>query len=229
MGQFRYSKEELYYMGPQRVFKSDAGEAAFPLGGIGTGNISIGARGELRDWEIFNKPGKGNKMPYSFFCIWAKPYGGGKVAKVLESRIRPPYNQTHGYLPGLVAGLPHMDDSALQGEYPFVRINFKDRDLPVNVSLEAFTPFIPLNADDSGIPGAVMRYIVMNTGERDVDVTIAGSMVNLAGFSGFDDFGNMIQVDGLQNEYKTDKRLKGVFYTSTKLQTHHQLKADKLP
>jgi hypothetical protein len=41
MGQFRYSKEELYYMGPQRVFKRDAGEAAFPLGGIGTGNISI--------------------------------------------------------------------------------------------------------------------------------------------------------------------------------------------
>jgi hypothetical protein len=28
--------------------------AAFPLGGIGTGTVSLGARGELRDWE--NQP-----------------------------------------------------------------------------------------------------------------------------------------------------------------------------
>jgi hypothetical protein len=29
-------------------------EIAFPLGGIGTGCVSLGGRGELRDWEIFN-------------------------------------------------------------------------------------------------------------------------------------------------------------------------------
>src|SRR5262245_8640469 len=33
-----------------------AKEVAFPLGGIGTGTVSIGGRGELRDWEIFNRP-----------------------------------------------------------------------------------------------------------------------------------------------------------------------------
>ena len=32
---------------------------AFPLGGIGTGSISLGGRGQLRDWEIFNRPDKG--------------------------------------------------------------------------------------------------------------------------------------------------------------------------
>ena len=31
---------------------------AFPLGGIGTGTISLGGRGQLRDWEIYN-PGQG--------------------------------------------------------------------------------------------------------------------------------------------------------------------------
>src|SRR3954466_4485959 len=33
-----------------------ATQVAFPLGGIGTGTVSIGGRGELRDWEIFNRP-----------------------------------------------------------------------------------------------------------------------------------------------------------------------------
>ncbi len=32
---------------------------ALPLGGIGTGTVSLGGRGELRDWEIMNVPGKG--------------------------------------------------------------------------------------------------------------------------------------------------------------------------
>lgn len=29
-------------------------EVAMPLGGIGTGTVSIGGRGDLRDWEIGN-------------------------------------------------------------------------------------------------------------------------------------------------------------------------------
>jgi non-lysosomal glucosylceramidase len=78
-----YSSTELYSKQSQRSFTNDAQEAAFLLGGIGTGNISIGARGELKDWEIFNRPAKGNKVPYSFFSIWAKTDGGKGIAKVL--------------------------------------------------------------------------------------------------------------------------------------------------
>src|SRR5205823_378680 len=33
---------------------------AFPLGGVAAGSISLGGRGQLRDWEIFNRPDKGN-------------------------------------------------------------------------------------------------------------------------------------------------------------------------
>ncbi|MDR1949407.1 MAG: hypothetical protein LBQ38_08445, partial [Spirochaetaceae bacterium] len=36
-----------------RGYANDAVFAAFPLGGIGTGTISLGARGDLRDFEIF--------------------------------------------------------------------------------------------------------------------------------------------------------------------------------
>ncbi len=32
---------------------------ALPLGGIGTGTVSLGGRGDLRDWEIMNRPAKG--------------------------------------------------------------------------------------------------------------------------------------------------------------------------
>ncbi|NLJ66671.1 MAG: hypothetical protein GX340_05085, partial [Clostridiales bacterium] len=144
-------------MGPQRTFNNDAREAAFLLGGIGTGNISVGARGELRDWEIFNSPGKGNYLPYTFFAIRAEKEGEKPVAKVLESEIQPPYSKSHGFLSGEMAGLPRLRSSRMRGEYPFVWVDFEDSTLPVDVSMEAFTPFIPLNSNDSGIPGAIIR------------------------------------------------------------------------
>src|SRR5580704_6565069 len=43
-----------------------------PLGGIGTGGIGLGGRGNLQDWEIFNRPDVGNSPPYVFPAIWAK-------------------------------------------------------------------------------------------------------------------------------------------------------------
>ena len=39
-----------------RSFDEKAGALTFPLGGIGTGTVSLGARGNFRDWEIFNRP-----------------------------------------------------------------------------------------------------------------------------------------------------------------------------
>src|SRR6266700_6877123 len=53
-----------------------AGEAAFPLGGIGTGTVSLGGRGELRDWEIFNRPAKGFAPRNSFFALCVQSNSG---------------------------------------------------------------------------------------------------------------------------------------------------------
>ena len=61
----------------QRTFTGEAlRTVAFPLGGIGTGTVSLGGRGNLQDWEIFNRPGKGKHLPYTFFALWAQPEGG---------------------------------------------------------------------------------------------------------------------------------------------------------
>jgi len=72
------------------TYSADATEAAFLLGGIGTGSISIGARGELRDWELFNKPAKRFTPSYGVFSVWASVPGGLSRALVLEAQRRPP-------------------------------------------------------------------------------------------------------------------------------------------
>ena len=66
-----FSKEKLFDRTP-RVFKRDATEVRFLLGGIGTGNFSVNSRGKFLDWEIFNWPSKNTKFPLSFFAIRRK-------------------------------------------------------------------------------------------------------------------------------------------------------------
>ncbi|HTT61677.1 MAG TPA: GH116 family glycosyl-hydrolase, partial [Bryobacteraceae bacterium] len=60
---------------------------AMPLGGVAAGSISIGGRGQLRDWEIFNRPDKGRSPEYAFASIWAQAGGRKPVAHVLEARL----------------------------------------------------------------------------------------------------------------------------------------------
>jgi non-lysosomal glucosylceramidase len=154
---------------------------AFPLGGVAAGSIALGGRGQLRDWEIFNRPDKGKSVSYSFPSIWAQVGNAKPVVRVLEAKLMPPYEASGGLSPSQVSGLARLDDATFIGEYPLAKIAFRDRDLPVRVSLEAFTPIIPLDADASGLPAAVLRYIVHNPTKETAKVSIAFSLDNPAG------------------------------------------------
>jgi len=209
-----FSKEVLYPAdnGP-RVYKNDAAEAAFLLGGIGAGNFSIGARGELRDWEIFNHSGKGVRIPYTFFSIWAKKQDLPPVTRILEARLNPPFSYSHGFPTWMAAGLPRLDSSELSARYPFVNVDFADKSLPATVSLEAFTPFIPLDPDNSGIPAGILRYKVKNPGDTPLDVSICCSMANVAGLQGKSpESGNY--TEKAKTRFVEDGCIRGLFYTS---------------
>src|SRR5579863_8317949 len=64
-----------------RVFSGDQLKMlAFPLGGVAAGSLGLGGRGQLRDWEIFNRPDKGGAPAYAFPSIWAQAAGRPPVA-----------------------------------------------------------------------------------------------------------------------------------------------------
>src|SRR6266516_2984958 len=199
-----------------RTFDASATAAAFPLGGIGTGNVAVGARGELRDWEIFNHPGKGHTLPNTFFALRVAASGREPVTRVLEGPIQPPHALSHGYHPLTAAGLPRLAHSTLRGTYPIATVLFDDPHLPVQVELEAFTPLIPLNPVDSGIPCAILTYRITNPSDIPVDLTLVGSLFNPIGEVAFDRFGNLAP-GGLGqnvNEIRDESELRGLFLHS---------------
>ncbi len=216
-----YSEEELLDYSSKK-YPSDAKELSFLLGGIGTGNISVGTRGELKDWEIFNWPGKKTKFPFSFFAIRADNTElKVPIAKILESRLHPPFTSSHGYLQHELVNLPRLEDSTMTCEFPFAKVEFMDSELPLQINMEAFTPFIPLNSDDSGIPSTVIRYKVKNTAKVKTQVSIVGTMPNASGFEGYDVIENLILADKVKNEYRDQGKIKGLYYQPETLSKEH--------
>jgi uncharacterized protein (DUF608 family) len=157
---------------------------AFPLGGVGAGSISLGGRGQLRDWEVFNRPDKGHNPPYGFASIWARRGNAKPVARVLEARLMPPYEGPSGLGYANAQGLPRLESAVFTGEYPLAEISFQDEQLPLQVALEAFTPWIPLDADESGLPLAVLRYRFSNPSAQRVLASVSFSLDNPVGDQG---------------------------------------------
>ncbi len=187
---------------------------AFPLGGVGAGSLSLGGRGQLRDWEIFNRPNKGFSPPYAFPSIWVQTGAAKPIARVLEARILPPYEGQDGLGSNNSPGLSRIETATFTGEYPLAHINFHDKALPVQVKLDAFSPFIPHDPDDSGLPVAILRYSVKNPGRSSAKVGIAFSIDNPVKPAGRPNAAASARPDNRINEYKKSGELEGLFMTN---------------
>lgn len=163
------------------------------LGGIGTGNISLDASGRFCDFEIHNHPDKKLKIPYTFFSLWSKLEGEKSRALVLEAAPQGISDKALGHPTGELIGLPRFDASREETNYPFYRYQFEKEDLPLEVSMTAYTPFIPLNSKDSGIPCFQITYTVKNNSGKPAQVSVCGTMYNDIGFQSYDGFDRLVQ------------------------------------
>ncbi|HEY3331736.1 MAG TPA: GH116 family glycosyl-hydrolase [Capsulimonadaceae bacterium] len=183
---------------------------ALPLGGIGTGTISLGGRGDLRDWEVMNRPAKGFAPERAFFAIRIKEGDTGKThARALEGPL--PFNSYYGGF-GMIAanhGLPRFESSTFDAAYPFGQVHLTDSEMPVTVRLEAFNPFVPVDSDAGSYPAAVLRYVVTNTSASPLDVSVCGTVRNFIGRDG-----KLGKEAGNVNSFRTGARVRGIEMTS---------------
>ena len=207
-----HAVSELHY---PRVFRgSKLKMISFPLGGVGAGSLGLGGRGQLRDWEIFNRPNLGFSPNYAFPAIWAQSGNAPAVARVLESRVQPPYEGQDGLGWQNVPGLSRLEGATFTGEYPLAHIDFEDSKLPLKASLDAFSPFIPHDPDDSGLPVAILRYQIQNPGRDALKVGVAFSIDNPV-LSGSSDRSAARAAESKRvNDYRAEARLAGLLMSN---------------
>jgi len=152
-----FSGEELKHIG-------------MPVGGICCGQVYLGGDGRLWHWDIFNQGVKtATNGPH-----YRKPMSTDSgIGLGFTLRARSAGKETVRTL-----DRSGFSDIRFRGAYPMGFVEYAAADFPVAVSLEAFSPFTPLEVDASSLPMTVMRYTVRNTSGKPVTVDMAGALSN---------------------------------------------------
>ncbi len=182
---------QLGYRYEQNALRS----VAMPLGGIGTGQIALCGDGSLRQWQIVNQANHLGFVPHSFFALRASstepPTDVIRLLQSRESLVWEP-GQTplvnDDVIPDdqrtLLARYPGVERTTFVGAYPFAHIRYEDAALPVEVNLEAWSPFVPLDAAASGLPAITFTFHLRNRTTTHVHGCLGATLQNAVGWDG---------------------------------------------
>ena len=143
---------------------------AYPIGGLGSGMFCLEGTGAISNVSFHHYPQLFHE-PCTFSAIHVKGYENN--SKVLESAV-PDYkifgrNEGGMGVGGTTWGLPRFQEGTFSARFPFAEINLKDSDLPLDVKLVAWNPFIPDDEDNSGLPVGGLEYTFTNTSGKEIE------------------------------------------------------------
>jgi uncharacterized protein (DUF608 family) len=189
------AKSLLYERGLPTVYAKSRNELRYigmPAGGIHAGGVYLGGDGRLWLWDIFNDNREG---------IEPKLVGWGQQtthSRYVRSRDGACYVEPAAGIRPLEQGFAFRiehgghtvvkfldasgwDEILFEAGYPVATVRYIDKALPLEISLRAYSPFIPLNEEDSGLPATVLSFSFKNRGTATVKVGVAGWLENKTG------------------------------------------------
>lgn len=185
-----------------------------PLGGMGSGSIGRGFRGDFRRWQLI--PGACEEAPVlaNQFSVFISRDGGNKKYSSVLYPGRPPEL-------GAVedCGISSWDWS-LDGEYSTYHAVFPrawtiyegEPDPELKISCRQVSPFIPNNYRESCFPSTVFSYTLVNTGDESAAVSLLFTWANSIGGSSHLSGGHFNEsfieddgVNGVLLHHKTEK------------------------
>lgn len=157
------------------------------LGGIGTGSVEIRQNGSLEDWEIFNlgpwaavEPEKHNKanLPEYHqdvlpFYVRTKQEGKEPVVRKLSHG-----RKIEGFRSVMYSFLKNIDTIRWTPDFPICHMEYEDPGLPVALTAEFMSPFVPHDGKTSGMPGFYVNFRVENKTREAMEVSLMGTLKN---------------------------------------------------
>jgi len=152
---------------------------AFPIGGIGAGMFCMEGTGAISHMSVKNRPDIFNE-PGIFAAVSVKGIKNG--AKVLEGPV-PDWKKfgqrdAGNGLGGATTGLPHFRNASFDVKFPFAHLSIDDADLPLKVVITGWSPFIPTDENNSGMPAGAIEYTFTNTGSSSIEAVFSFNSKN---------------------------------------------------
>lgn len=147
------------YRGPELRF------IGMPIGGLFAGTVYLGGDGQLWNFDIFGQPHQGTVASgeVTFMGDRFREIGGANYVE--PPKQQSPFRQEFELiLEDGSAKKVKFGDISFRGEYPVGKVEYRQADADVEMSLTAFSPFCPLDVDSSSFPATTRTYSVKNTG-----------------------------------------------------------------
>jgi uncharacterized protein (DUF608 family) len=172
----------LFERGSKTVYRGpDLEKIGMPIGGLCAGQIYVGGDGRLWHWDIFNEnfatgdahyaqPLRQDRSLAQGFALFYSGQSNGGWSRAVQLQMPKPSSTN--------PSRRRFSDISFSGEYPLAKIEYKDADEPLTISMELFSPFIPLNTDDSSLPATVIQLIIKNVGEEAIHADLLGYLEN---------------------------------------------------
>jgi len=178
---------EFNVKGPQKVYSgAELKTIGMPCGGIASGQLYVRGDGSLAGWWIANNAyntGYGIENLLNFNTAlgpWKVCYQTFEPFSYIEQGFTIVTGKD-----GKVLSRP-LNDSGFNniqfiGEYPVAEIFYRDslNPLTVDVSLEVFSPFIPLNSKESALPATILQFSLSNPTDEEQYVELQGYQQNM--------------------------------------------------
>jgi uncharacterized protein (DUF608 family) len=161
--------KSLVDRGEPAVYRNEElGTIGMPVGGICSGQLYLGGDGKLWHWDLFNQHIGTGDGHYAQPPRPSSPLEQGFAIRIQsggKTQLRTLDRQGFG-------------EVAFRGEYPIGIVDYGGPASPVRVRLEAFSPFIPLDPENSSLPATVMQFTVTNAGQEPIECELAGWLEN---------------------------------------------------
>ncbi len=187
----------LYERGTQTAYLKSRNELHYlgmPVGGLHAGTVYVGGDGRLWLWQVYNETMEGPQEGIDPKVVnW---HDGTRMRKI---RVR----DGAAYVEPTIAGNRRMleqgfavkveqegktwvrelkeddwDEIRFEAAYPLAVITYSSKNAPVEVRLKVYSPFLPLNADDSALPATILRADIRNVSGKPMQASLVGWMEN---------------------------------------------------
>lgn len=178
------------------VYSGEALRAvALPFGAVGGGSVALAGDGGLRQWQLCGQVNHTAQVPDSFFAVRTIGADGTSKSCVLMSNAC--YNSA-GFTPAayisdadvppssiaLLSALPGVAALQITAQFPTAQVQYLSGEVPVSITQEVASPFIPLNSKDSGLPVVFFTFTVTNPTDQAVTVSLMQSQQNIGAWNG---------------------------------------------
>jgi uncharacterized protein (DUF608 family) len=187
--------QSLYDRGTPTMYAKSRNELRYigmPVGGIQAGGVYLGGDGRLWLWDIFNDNREGIEpklvkwQQQTTHSRYVRSRDGACYVEPAQD-IRPleqgfAFRFEYGGKTVIKYLKPSdWDEILFEAGYPVGIVRYTDNALPVEITLHAYSPFIPLNEDDSGLPATILSFSFRNTGNTTIKITVTGWLENKVG------------------------------------------------